>query len=38
MKNRKVGAHNMNDHSSRSHSILTVNITSEQQVRIPIMI
>lgn len=32
MRNRKVGAHNMNDHSSRSHSILTVNITSEQQM------
>ncbi|KZC13333.1 PREDICTED: kinesin-like protein KIF12 [Dufourea novaeangliae] len=32
MRNRSVGAHNMNDHSSRSHSILTVNITSEQQM------
>ncbi|XP_017887246.1 kinesin-like protein KIF12 isoform X2 [Ceratina calcarata] len=31
MRNRSVGAHNMNDHSSRSHSILTVSITSEQQ-------
>ncbi|XP_034182225.1 kinesin-like protein KIF12 isoform X2 [Osmia lignaria lignaria] len=32
MRNRSVGAHNMNEHSSRSHSILTVNITSEQQM------
>ncbi|XP_003701652.1 kinesin-like protein KIF12 isoform X3 [Megachile rotundata] len=32
MRNRSVGAHNMNDHSSRSHSILTVTITSEQQM------
>ncbi|XP_076232414.1 kinesin-like protein KIF12 isoform X1 [Calliopsis andreniformis] len=32
MRNRSVGAHNMNDHSSRSHSILTVSITSEQQM------
>ncbi|KOX68474.1 Kinesin-like protein KIF12 [Melipona quadrifasciata] len=32
MRNRKVGSHNMNDHSSRSHSILTVSITSEQQM------
>ncbi|XP_059484569.1 kinesin-like protein KIF12 isoform X2 [Neocloeon triangulifer] len=29
MRNRSVGAHNMNDHSSRSHTILTVHITSE---------
>lgn len=36
MRNRSVGAHNMNDHSSRSHSILTVSITSEQQVSTPI--
>ncbi|XP_015599072.1 kinesin-like protein KIF12 isoform X2 [Cephus cinctus] len=32
MKNRSVGTHNMNDHSSRSHTILTVHITSEQQM------
>ncbi|XP_076228051.1 kinesin-like protein KIF12 isoform X2 [Nomia melanderi] len=32
MRNRSVGAHNMNEHSSRSHSILTVSITSEQQM------
>ncbi|XP_017789042.1 PREDICTED: kinesin-like protein KIF12 [Habropoda laboriosa] len=32
MRNRSVGSHNMNDHSSRSHSILTVNITFEQQM------
>lgn len=31
MRNRKVGAHSMNDYSSRSHTILTVYITSEQQ-------
>ncbi|KAH0954697.1 hypothetical protein HN011_006844 [Eciton burchellii] len=30
MKNRSIGTHNMNEYSSRSHSILTVNITSEQ--------
>ncbi|XP_039257919.2 kinesin-like protein KIF12 [Styela clava] len=29
MKNRSVAAHNMNEHSSRSHSILTVHIDSE---------
>ncbi|KAG8245803.1 Kinesin- protein 12 [Homalodisca vitripennis] len=32
MRNRSVGSHSMNEHSSRSHTILTVNITSEQQV------
>ncbi|XP_076756124.1 kinesin-like protein KIF12 isoform X3 [Xylocopa sonorina] len=32
MRNRAVGSHNMNDHSSRSHTILTVSITSEQQM------
>lgn len=32
MKNRTVGSHNMNDCSSRSHTMLTVYITSEQQV------
>lgn len=32
MKNRSIGTHNMNEYSSRSHSILTVNITSEQAV------
>ncbi|KAG5673283.1 hypothetical protein PVAND_003343 [Polypedilum vanderplanki] len=31
MRNRSVGSHLMNDHSSRSHTILTVHITSEQQ-------
>lgn len=30
MRNRSVGRHNMNDYSSRSHTILTVHITSEQ--------
>lgn len=32
MRNRSVGSHNMNDYSSRSHTILTVHITSEQQM------
>jgi hypothetical protein len=32
MKNRTVGSHNMNENSSRSHTMLTVYITSEQQV------
>lgn len=31
MRNRSVGSHQMNDYSSRSHTILTVHITSEQQ-------
>ncbi|XP_030375572.1 kinesin-like protein KIF12 [Scaptodrosophila lebanonensis] len=31
MRNRAVGSHAMNDHSSRSHTILTVHIVSEQQ-------
>ncbi|XP_065161141.1 kinesin-like protein KIF12 isoform X2 [Atheta coriaria] len=30
MRNRSVGSHNMNDTSSRSHTILSVYITSEQ--------
>lgn len=30
IRNRSIGTHNMNEDSSRSHSILTVNITSEQ--------
>nr|XP_023026540.1 kinesin-like protein KIF12 isoform X2 [Leptinotarsa decemlineata] len=30
MRNRSVGRHNMNDYSSRSHTILSVSITSEQ--------
>ncbi|KAI5720385.1 hypothetical protein M8J77_005706 [Diaphorina citri] len=30
MRNRAIGAHNMNEHSSRSHTMLTINITSEQ--------
>ncbi|XP_025836981.1 kinesin-like protein KIF12 isoform X2 [Agrilus planipennis] len=29
MRNRSVGKHNMNEYSSRSHTILTINITSE---------
>ncbi|XP_014240067.1 kinesin-like protein KIF12 [Cimex lectularius] len=32
MKNRAVGSHTMNEHSSRSHTILTVYITCEQQM------
>ncbi|VVC31956.1 Kinesin motor domain, conserved site,P-loop containing nucleoside triphosphate hydrolase,Kinesin motor [Cinara cedri] len=32
MKNRTVGSHNMNECSSRSHTMLTVYITSEQQM------
>ncbi|XP_073985052.1 kinesin-like protein KIF12 isoform X1 [Rhodnius prolixus] len=32
MRNRAVGSHTMNEHSSRSHTILTVYITSEQQM------
>ncbi|BFG03874.1 kinesin-like protein KIF12 [Drosophila madeirensis] len=31
MRNRAVGSHAMNDHSSRSHTILTVHILSDQQ-------
>ncbi|XP_035708563.1 kinesin-like protein KIF12 isoform X1 [Folsomia candida] len=31
MRNRAVGRHNMNEYSSRSHTILTVHITSEQK-------
>lgn len=31
MRNRSTGSHLMNEHSSRSHTILTVHITSEQQ-------
>ncbi|KAL0125156.1 hypothetical protein PUN28_004354 [Cardiocondyla obscurior] len=30
LRNRSMGTHNMNEYSSRSHSILTVYITSEQ--------
>ncbi|CAH1986697.1 unnamed protein product [Acanthoscelides obtectus] len=30
MRNRSVGRHNMNDYSSRSHTILSVHITSEE--------
>ncbi|KAJ8981691.1 hypothetical protein NQ317_003412 [Molorchus minor] len=30
LRNRSVGRHNMNDYSSRSHTILSVHITSEQ--------
>lgn len=32
MRNRSIGQHNMNTYSGRSHTILTVHITSEQQV------
>ncbi|RZF40559.1 hypothetical protein LSTR_LSTR000438 [Laodelphax striatellus] len=32
MRNRSVGSHSMNEHSSRSHTILTVNIVSETQM------
>lgn len=31
MRNRAVGSHRMNEYSSRSHTILSVHITSEQQ-------
>jgi len=31
LKNRAVGTHNMNEHSSRSHTILTVHIHSEEK-------
>ncbi len=31
MKNRAIGTHNMNEHSSRSHTILTVHIHSEEK-------
>lgn len=31
MRNRSVGSHRMNDYSSRSHTILSVHITSEMQ-------
>ncbi|XP_055854033.1 kinesin-like protein KIF12 [Episyrphus balteatus] len=31
MRNRATGCHQMNEHSSRSHTILTVHIISEQQ-------
>ena len=31
MKNRAIGHHNMNEHSSRSHTILTVHIHSEEK-------
>ncbi|EFN60443.1 Kinesin-like protein KIF12 [Camponotus floridanus] len=30
MRNRSIGTHNMNEYSSRSHSILTITIISEQ--------
>ncbi|XP_034240231.1 kinesin-like protein KIF12 [Thrips palmi] len=32
MRNRSMGSHGMNDHSSRSHTILTVHIAAERQV------
>ncbi len=31
LKNRAIGSHNMNEHSSRSHTILTVHIHSEEK-------
>ena len=31
LNNRSTSAHNMNDFSSRSHSMLTINIQSEQK-------
>ncbi|XP_059092034.1 kinesin-like protein KIF12 isoform X7 [Tigriopus californicus] len=31
LKNRAIGKHNMNEHSSRSHTILTVHIHSEEK-------
>ncbi|XP_069941564.1 kinesin-like protein KIF12 isoform X4 [Cherax quadricarinatus] len=31
LRNRAVASHNMNEYSSRSHTILSVNITSEQK-------
>ena len=31
LKNRAIGTHNMNEHSSRSHTILTVHIHSEEK-------
>ena len=31
LKNRAIGHHNMNEHSSRSHTILTVHIHSEEK-------
>ena len=31
LRNRAIGAHNMNEHSSRSHTILTVHIHSEEK-------
>ncbi len=31
LKNRAIGQHNMNEHSSRSHTILTVHIHSEER-------
>ena len=31
LKNRAIGMHNMNEHSSRSHTILTVHIHSEEK-------
>ena len=31
LRNRAIGAHNMNEHSSRSHTILTVHVHSEEK-------
>ena len=33
LKNRAIGHHNMNEHSSRSHTILTVHIHSEEKAQ-----
>ena len=31
LRNRAIGSHNMNEHSSRSHTILTVHLHSEEK-------
>ena len=35
LRTRAIGAHNMNEHSSRSHTILTVHIHSEEKASNP---
>ena len=37
MKNRAVAEHNVNEHSSRSHSILTVYLDSEMVSRVEVL-
>lgn len=32
LRNRAIASHNMNEYSSRSHTILTVSVNSEQKV------